>query len=186
MDIIELDTERLLLRQWDESDFPIFYRLNSDPAVMEYFPNTLSEEESNRVAKTIQNLISERGWGFWAVEEKGTGNFIGFVGLHIPKPELPFSPCVEVGWRLAKEYWGKGYATEAGKAALNFGFGELGLKEVYSFTSVDNTKSRAVMERLNMHNTNQNFEHPEVPKGNPLKEHVLYKITNTQWYKNAT
>ena len=183
--LVKLETDRLLLRQWKVNDFPLFSSLNADPIVMEYFPSTLSEEESNRIARKIQSLIYERGWGFWATEEKVSRNFIGFVGLHTPEPELPFSPCVEVGWRLAKEYWGKGYATEAAKEALKYAFDKLRLEEVYSFTSVDNSRSRAVMERLRMLNMNQNFEHPKVPKGNALREHVLYKITKTEWLNNA-
>ena len=133
------------------------------------------------MARKIQSLISARGWGFWAVEEKKSKRFLGFVGLHVPLPELPFSPCVEIGWRLAKEYWGKGYATEAAKASLEVAFGPLNLTEVYSFTPVGNTRSRAVMERLNMLNTRNNFEHPNVPVGNPLREHVLYKLTKERW-----
>lgn len=181
----ELETVRLLLRQWKENDFPLFSSLNADPIVMEYFPGTLSEEESNIEARIIQSLIAERGWGFWAVEEKVSKNFIGFVGLHTPELELPFSPCVEVGWRLAKEYWGKGYATEAANEALNYAFNKLCLEEVYSFTSVGNSRSRSVMERLRMLNTNQNFDHPGVPEGNAHREHVLYKITKTEWLNNA-
>ncbi len=109
---------------------------------------------------------------------------MGFVGLHEPTYDLPVTPCIEIGWRLAKEYWGKGYATEAAKTSLDFAFKKLNLPEVYSFASVSNRKSWTVMERLKMVNTKENFEHPDIPKNNPLREHVLYKITQRQWLEN--
>ena len=179
--VIELETERLKLRQWKDSDFPIFAEINSDPVVMEYYPSIMNKTESYEMASNLKSLISKRGWGFWAVEETIKKQFIGFVGLHEPIQELPFSPCVEIGWRLSKEFWGKGYATEAAKAAMKIAFQHLNLLKIYSFTSVANLRSRAVMERLNMVNTNQNFEHPKVPVGNPLREHVLYELTKEQW-----
>jgi len=181
IEVIQLETQRLKLRQWQESDYPIFAEMNSDPEVMKYYPSLMTKTESDKMANKIQGLISKRGWGFWAVEEQKNKQFIGFVGLHEPIQELPFSPCVEIGWRLAKQYWGKGYATEAAKASLNFAFGILALPKVYSFTSVNNLRSRTVMERINMVNTHQNFEHPKVPLGSPLREHVLYEITREQW-----
>jgi len=180
-EVIELKTERLLLRQWRKSDFVDFALLNADPVVMEFFPNVLSEDESNTLANKIESLIAERGWGFWAVEHISNKVFIGFVGLHEPHYELPFNPCVEIGWRLARQYWGKGYATEAGKAALEFAFNHLKLNEVYSFAVVDNMKSIAVMERLKLKNTLSNFEHPMIPENSPLREHVLYKIDKASW-----
>lgn len=183
--ITELETKRLKLRQWKESDYPIFSEMTSDRDVMRFYPSLMSKSESDEMANKIRGLISEKGWGFWAVEEKENKKFIGFVGLHEPAPELPFSPCVEIGWRLRKESWGKGFATEASKEALKFAFRVLGLSRVYSFASVDNQKSRAVMERLNMENTNQNFEHPSMPVGSPLREHVLYKINRERWYENV-
>ena len=175
--IIEIKTARLLLRQWKQEDFKRFAQINLDSDVMEFYPNVLSELESNVMAKKIQSLISDRGWGFWAIEVLNDYKFIGFVGLHKPQYDLPFNPCVEVGWRLAKKYWGKGYATEAGKASLEFAFEHPKLNEVVSFASVGNRRSRAVMERLNMIDMKSNFDHPEMPDGSPLKEHVLYKIT---------
>jgi len=182
--IIEINTPRLRLRQWKQNDFPAFARLNADPVVMAYYPDVMSTEESNAMASKIEALITKNGWGFWAVEKKDDKCFIGFVGLHEPTYDLPVTPCIEIGWRLAKEYWGEGYATEAAKQALAVAFGELSLPEVYSFTSVSNTKSRAVMERLGMTNTNMNFEHPIIPEGNPLREHVLYKISKYDWLTN--
>lgn len=178
---LELKTERLLLRQWKEEDYKPFAKLNADPDVMEYYPSTLSETKSNAMADWIKTLIKENSWGFWATELIETKQFIGFVGLNNPAYDLPVTPCIEIGWRLAKEYWGKGYATEAGRAVLTFTFEGLGLKDVYSFTSIDNQKSVAVMERLGLKNMNNNFEHPILPEGDPLSEHVLYKITQERW-----
>ena len=183
--ITELETERLKLRQWRPSDYIPFAYLNKDPEVMEYYPNTLTELESNKFANKLDSLISNRGWGFWAVELKSTKQFIGFVGLHIPEVVLPFTPCTEIGWRLAKEHWGNGYATEAANAALKYAFETLQVNEVVSFTSLQNVKSKSVMDRLNMVNTMQNFEHPSIPKGHKLREHVLFKITKSQWINNA-
>jgi len=181
MAIIEKETSRLKLRQWLNSDSPIFATMNADPAVMEYYPNTLTEIESNAQADRFRNLIKKQGWGFWAVEELDNKKFIGFVGLHIPSYELPVTPCVEIGWRLVKECWGKGYATEAANASLSIAFEQLNLTEVYSFTSVTNIKSQAVMERLNMVNMQKNFEHPMLPVDHPLREHILYRIDAERW-----
>ena len=183
MEIIELQTNRLKLRQWKDSDLIAFAKLNADPEVMKYFPSTLEKNESDDLANKIKGLIAERGWGCWAVEEIKTKKFIGFVGLHKPTYDLPFTPCVEVGWRLAKEYWGNGYATEASNISLDFAFNKLNLDKIYSFTSVKNIKSRAVMERIGMVNINKNFSHPSLSKGHPLREHVLYQITQNEWEK---
>ena len=176
-------TERLLLRQWTEADLPEFARLNADPEVMKYFPALLREAESNALAEKFRSLIMERGWGFWVAELTATKTFIGFVGLHVPTYLLPVSPCVEIGWRISKEHWGKGFATKAAQAALNVAFNMLELDNVYSFTSVTNKKSQAVMERLQMQNTGNNFEHPMVPAGHILREHVLYCIDHVHWLK---
>lgn len=180
MKITELETDRLLLRQWKHSDYSVFFEMNTDPAVMEYFPSTLSKEESNAMAEKCASLIAERGWGFWAAELKKTEEFIGFVGLHCPKPTLPFSPCVEIGWRLSKKHWGNGYATEAASASLQFAFTIANIKEIVSFTTVTNLRSQAVMVRLGMVNTQENFNHPDIDIGHTLSEHVLYKITKVQ------
>ncbi|MCP4342668.1 MAG: GNAT family N-acetyltransferase [Desulfobulbaceae bacterium] len=185
MQVTELETDRLLLRQWKNQDLSAFAKLTADSEVMEYFPSTLSSEESNAMAQKCKSLISERGWGVWASELKESGDFIGFVGIHKPKATLPFSPCVEIGWRLLREHWGNGYATEAAAEALRFSFESLGLNEVVSFTTVSNYRSRSVMEHLGLSNTNQNFEHPDIPDGHQLSEHVLYKITKSEWQANG-
>ena len=182
--VTELETKRLLLRQWQAKDYAPFSDLNKNPAVMEYYPNELTELESNTLAKKIESLLLKRGWGFWAVELKSNNKFIGFVGLHEPEADLPFNPCVEIGWRLAENYWGNGYATEAAKAVVNFSFETLMLDEVVSFTSIHNVRSRSVMTKINMLDTMQTFEHPDLPAGHKLREHVLYKITKSQWVNN--
>ncbi|BDT68511.1 acetyltransferase [Comamonadaceae bacterium OS-1] len=172
---ITLETPRLRLRQWLPQDRAPFAALNADPRVMEFFPAVRTRAESDQMADTCQALIQERDWGFWAAELKATQQFIGFVGLHVPSALLPFSPCVEIGWRLATPYWGQGLATEAARASLDFGFHRLGLAEIVSFTAVPNTRSRAVMERLGMQ-ASGTFEHPQVPEGHALRLHHLYRL----------
>ncbi|WP_310484732.1 GNAT family N-acetyltransferase [Chamaesiphon sp. VAR_48_metabat_403] len=179
--LIEFETERLRLRQWIKSDREPFARLNADPRVMEFFPSILDRAASDAMLDRLQTLINERGWGFWAVESKQDNQFIGFVGLHIPSADLPFSPCVEIGWRLAFDYWGKGYATEAAQAALKVGFNRLELPEIVSFTAINNHRSSAVMERLGMNREIETFEHPSLPVGHFLKEHCLYRLSREKW-----
>jgi len=180
MDGIEPESDRVLLRQWRDGDRGAFAELNADPRVMEYFPSLLSRAESDAMVDRCSALITERGWGFWAAELKGSKAFIGFVGLHVPSDELPFSPCVEIGWRLACGHWGKGYATEAAMAALRVGFETLCLDEIVSFTTLGNVKSEAVMERLGMTATDT-FDHPALPAESPLRRHRLYRITSKQF-----
>ncbi|MES2626454.1 MAG: GNAT family N-acetyltransferase, partial [Pseudomonadota bacterium] len=173
-----LETSRLLLRQWRDTDAEPFAQLNADSAVMEFFPATLSAAESNLHMQRLRDAITERGWGLWAVELKTTNEFMGFTGLNIPFfSELPFYPCTEIGWRLAKKFWGNGYATEAAKASLEFAFAKLELDEVVAFTPVLNLRSAAVMQRLGMEDTKKNFLHPAIPTTNKLREHFLYRIT---------
>ncbi len=181
VELIEFDTKRLHLRQWYAADREPFAALNADSRVMEFFPAPLDRAASDTMADRCQSLIAERGWGFWAVETKKAQEFIGFVGLHTPAPELPFSPCVEIGWRLAFQHWGKGYATEAARGALRVGFVLLGLPEIVSFTAVRNLRSRAVMERLSMWVAADTFEHPHVPEGSELRQHCLYRLSREQW-----
>ncbi|MGB5557939.1 MAG: GNAT family N-acetyltransferase [Paracoccaceae bacterium] len=184
-ELIEFDTERLRLRQWCAADHEPFAVLNADPKVMELYPAPLDRAESDSMADRCQALIAERGWGFWAVETKSKNEFIGFVGLHTPAPELPLSPCVEVGWRLAAQHWGQGFATEAARGALRVGFERLELPEIVSFTSVINLRSRAVMERLGMREAENTFEHPNVPVGSVLRKHCLYRLSRGQWLENT-
>jgi RimJ/RimL family protein N-acetyltransferase len=176
--VAELRTERLLLRQWREEDLEPFAALNADPETMRFFPEPQLRVASDALAESARRHIAEEGWGLWAVEVVGGACFIGFVGLSRPSFEEHFTPAVEVGWRLAREHWGHGYATEAARAALDYGFEELGLEEIVSFTSELNEPSRRVMERLGMrHDQAGDFEHPRVPVGHPLRPHVLYRLS---------
>ncbi|MEK9498246.1 GNAT family N-acetyltransferase [Photorhabdus sp. P32] len=175
--IVMLETDRLIMRAWREEDRLPFCHLNSNAEVMEYFPATLTAEQSNTMVDTIiQRFEQQGGWGLWAVELKETGDFIGFVGLNIPVAELPFSPCVEIGWRLDKPFWGKGYASEAARKTLDFAFTQLKLEEIVAFTTISNLRSQKVMERLGMVKDENTFLHPSLPNGHLLHEHVLYRI----------
>ena len=180
-----IETERLYLRQWQASDFAIFAEMNADPEVMKYFPKLLSATMSDVIANKCQQLIKDNGWGFWAVSLKDCSEqihaFIGFVGLNQTHADLHFAPCVEIAWRLRKEFWGQGYATEAARASLTFAFTELVLDEVVAFTAVINQRSQLIMERIGMTDTQDNFYHPALDANHPLAEHVLYKITRQQW-----
>jgi RimJ/RimL family protein N-acetyltransferase len=178
----ELTTERLLIRQWKDSDYEPFAALNSDPAVMEHFPAPMTREASDAMIDRVKLAIDERGFGFWAVEVRETGQFIGFTGLSVPSFDAPFRPGVEIGWRLAKDAWGHGYATEAARASLAYAFGPAGLDEVMSFTTTTNKPSQRVMERIGMtHDEADDFDHPRLAAGHPLQRHVLYRITRAQW-----
>ena len=181
MNSIAFETDRLKLRQWVATDRQPFAALNADPVVMEHFPAVLDRSASDAMAERCESIIAERGWGFWAVETKETGQFIGFVGLNIPTAELPFSPCVEIGWRLASLFWGKGFATEAASAALRIGFEVIRLPEIVSFTALSNIRSQAVMERLGMQRSPETFDHPNVPPASSLREHCLYRLSSDQW-----
>jgi RimJ/RimL family protein N-acetyltransferase len=173
----ELRTERLLLRGWRASDRAPYAALNADPLVMEHFPAPLTRAESDAHVDRMVAALDAQGWGLWAVEVPGEADFIGFIGLAVPGFEAPFTPCVEVGWRLARSAWGQGYAPEGARAALAFAFDDLGLDEVLSFTAVGNAKSRRVMEKIGMtHDPAEDFDHPNVPDGSPIRRHVLYRI----------
>jgi RimJ/RimL family protein N-acetyltransferase len=173
----ELRTERLLLRRWREADREPFAALNADPAVMEHFPATMSRAESDGLVDRIEAAFEERGFALWAVEVAVDGGFAGFVGLAQVRFEARFTPAVEVGWRLARERWGRGYATEAARAVIAFGFEEVGLEEIVSFTAPVNVRSWRVMERLGMtRDPAGDFDHPAVPPGHPLRRHVLYRL----------
>lgn len=173
--LFQLRTPGLLLRQWQEEDYPEFAALNADPEVMEFFPACLSRKESDHLAVRFKTQISEQGWGLWATELIETGQFIGFIGLG-RNSDSPRGEVLEVGWRLAREFWGQGYATEGARAALVFAFQMLKTAEVYSLTSVTNVRSQAVMHRLGMTDTNENFMHPRVSQESSLREHVLFRI----------
>ncbi|GAA5138479.1 GNAT family N-acetyltransferase [Alloalcanivorax gelatiniphagus] len=183
--IIQPVTPRLHLRQWAERDLSAFAGMCADPEVMRFFPGTLERSESDLMARTCEQLIAERGWGIWAVELLESGALIGIAGLHIPRHDLPFSPCVEVLWRLARPYWGNGYATEAAEASLQVGFEQLELEEIVSFAVLENRRSRAVMERIGMTDTGRDFDHPALPETSLLRRHCLYSLSRRDWSKNC-
>lgn len=168
-----IETPRLGLRNWVDADIPAFVEMNQDIKVMEHFTRTLTAEETKEWVQRIKKQITDQGFGLWAVEIKETNAFIGFVGLSIPQFQTDFTPCVEIGWRLASEYWGKGYAQEAARACLHYGFNHLDLKEIVSFTSLFNTRSMNVMKKIGMEYIKE-FEHPNVEPGHRLRKHVLY------------
>lgn len=178
-----METNRLILRQWQQSDYKPFAALNADPKVMAHFPSTLTANHSQKSADRHKNLIVKNGWGFWATELKQNNAFIGVVGLLKQGEDngILNKPFVEIGWRVAAEHWGKGYAPEAARRALKYGFEELDQPEIYSFTTLGNKSSQRVMIKIGMHNTKQNFNHPKLPSGHTLERHCLYKITRQQW-----
>ena len=166
--------EEIVLRQWRDSDLEPYAAMNSDPEVMRYFPRPFSREESAASLERLRDLIEQRGWGLWVVEVDG--RFAGFTGLAEPLFAASFMPCVEVGWRLRREFWGRGIAYRAARCALDYGFGALKLREVVSFTTVANTRSRRLMERLAFrYNPAEDFDHPAMPPGHALRRHVLYR-----------
>lgn len=166
----------MILREWRDADREPFAEMNSDPTVMEFFPSRIDRVASDALVDRFENEFAELGFCPFAAEIRETGAFLGFVGLHAVAVEMAFGPTVEVGWRLAHRHWGNGFATEAGSRALRFGFEELGLEELVSFTSMVNVRSRRVMERLGMtHDPCEDFEHPRVPEGHRLRPHVLYR-----------
>lgn len=172
-----LTTPRLVLRPWRDADLPAFAALNADPRVMEFLPKRLDRSESDALAAAIRKNCELRGFGWWAVEILGGDSFIGFVGLNVPRFDAHFTPCVEIGWRLAFEHWHKGFAVEAARAALGFAFEQLDLHEIVSFTVPANVRSRRVMERLGWsHDPSDDFDHPLLPPGHPLRRHVLYRL----------
>ena len=172
-----LSGDRVCLRRWHDEDREAFASMNADVRVMQFFRGPLSRVQSDAMIDHIEKHFSERGFGVWAVEVPGKAAFVGFPGLGTTGFSAHFTPCVEIGWRLAFEHWGLGYATEAAQLALRYGFETLGLSEIVSFTSVANHRSRAVMERLEMrHDPADDFDYPALPEGHPLRRHVLYRL----------
>ena len=170
-------TTRLLLRRWVDSDREPFARLNADPQVMEYMPSVLDRAASDAFADRIDAHFRAHGYGSWAIEVVGGEPFVGFVGLASVGFAAPFTPAVEIGWRLATPAWGHGYATEAAREACRIAFEDLRLPGLVSFTVPANTRSRRVMERLGMtHDPADDFDHPKLPPGHPLRRHVLYRL----------
>jgi RimJ/RimL family protein N-acetyltransferase len=177
-----LKTPRLILRRWAKDDLAAFAALNADPEVMAHFPSTIDEAETAILIARFEVSFEENGFGPWAVEIAWARTLIGFCGLLRPQFEAHFMPAVEIGWRFSRGSWGNGYATEAAEAAMAYGFDEAGLDEIVSFTVPDNDRSRRVMERLGMtHDPGGDFDHPNLPDGDPLQRHVLYRINAEDW-----
>jgi RimJ/RimL family protein N-acetyltransferase len=172
---IFIETDRLYLRQWQLSDYAAFIEMNSDTEVMRYFPSTLLPEQSMALIGRITKQIDESGYGLFAVEKKEDHSFIGFTGFSHPRFEAYFTPCIEIGWRLHNSYWNKGFATEAAKACIAYGFEKLKFNDIYSFTSVQNKPSERVMQKIGMQPSGI-FDHPMLEDGHILQKHLLYKI----------
>ena len=169
------ESERLGFRRWKESDKKLFASMNADRDVMKYFPKRLTEEESHALISRFEEHIDEKGYGIWAVEQKEDRAFIGFIGLLDVNFDVEFKGVTEIGWRLDKNYWKKGYAVEGASACLKYAFEQLNKSEIYSFTAVVNAPSEKVMKRIGMIQTGE-FEHPRIDADSPLRKHVLYKI----------
>jgi RimJ/RimL family protein N-acetyltransferase len=177
-----LTSSRLRLRPWRDEDLPAFAALNADPEVMEFMSKRLNREESDASAGRIIEGFTRDGFGLWAVEVLGVAEFIGFTGLWVTSYETHFTPCVEIAWRLARKYWGFGYATEAARLAMDCGFRSVGLEEIVSFTFVGNVRSRRVMEKLGMtRSPEDDFDHPRLEESHPLRRHVLYRLNRVKW-----
>jgi RimJ/RimL family protein N-acetyltransferase len=178
----QLTTSRLRLRPWRDEDLAPFAAMNADPRVMAYFPAVLTRAESDAAAARIRGGLAARGFGVWPVELGDREPFIGVVGLSVPDFTAAFVPCVEVAWRLCARFWGQGYATEAARAAMTFGFSEVGLDEIVSFTATLNRPSQRVMERLGMRRSPaDDFLHPGIAAGHPLRPHVMYRQLREHW-----
>lgn len=178
-------TDRLILRRWRSSDGAAFVRLNSDPRVMEFFPGLLTREESDQLADRIESHFQQRGFGLCAVELRATDEFIGYIGLSVPSFKAKFTPCMEIGWRLSADYWGKGLATEGARAIVRYAFETLTLREIVSFTVPANTRSVRVMEKIGMtRDFASDFDHPLLPEGHTLRRHVLYRLTSAQYFSH--
>jgi len=172
-----LETERLLLRRWRESDREPFALLNAEPRVMEFMPRPLSRQKSDALADRIEAHFERHGFAQFAAELRGERRFIGFIGLSVPDFEAAFTPCVEIGWRLSADYWGQGLATEGARATLRYAFNVLELDEVVSFTAPGNLRSRRIMEKIGMtRDCADDFDHPKLPERHPLRRHVLYRL----------
>jgi RimJ/RimL family protein N-acetyltransferase len=176
-----IETPRLSLRRWTAADREPFARINSDARVMEYMPCCLSREESDFLADRIERNFTMRAFGLFAVELREDGSFIGYVGLAEPEFKAHFTPCIEIGWRLSADYWGRGLATEAARAVVSHAFETLGLDSLVSFTVPANIESRRVMEKIGMsYSPSDDFDHPNLPEGHRLRRHVLYRLRRVE------
>jgi RimJ/RimL family protein N-acetyltransferase len=174
---LRLETDRTILRPWTDSDLDPWVALNSDERVMEFFPSTYTRERAERSAALLRERLERDGYGWWVLEIKGGASFAGVIALQDVPFEAHFTPALEVGWRLRHDHWGRGYATEGARAALEFAFSELQRDEVVAMTAALNEPSQRVMQRLGMtRDPNGDFEHPAVAAGHPIRPHVLYRI----------
>jgi len=182
-DDFEIETERLLLRSWNEDDFEPCAALCADPEVMRYFPDLLTRERTLKLIGMCRDCYDEHGVFYAPIELKETGEFIGFAGLDVhERGSLPFAPCVDIGWRLKRSVWGQGYASEAARAWLRFGFETKGYDEIIAFTVPDNISSQKVMTRIGMmRDQTADFQHPKLPDDHPFKRHVLYRLAKGDW-----
>ena len=173
----EFCTPRLVLRHWRDEDRDPFAAMGADPQVMEHFPAVLTREQSDAFVDRVGADLERRGWGLWAVEESSSGRFLGFTGLNVPGFDAPFLPATEIGWRLRRDAWGRGYAGEAARGVLEVAFADLELDGLVSFTATSNRRSQAVMARIGMRrDPAEDFDHPDLPAGHPLQRHVLYRL----------
>jgi RimJ/RimL family protein N-acetyltransferase len=174
----ELTTTRLRLRRWHEGDLEAFALINADARVMEFFPKPLSRLESDSLATRIRSQLEEGAFGLWAVEVLGESSFVGFVGLAQPRFQTAFTPCIEIGWRMAYSHWGKGFAFEAAQKVTEYAFHDLQVAELVSFTAFSNMRSQRLMQRLGFTTLHsEDFNHPSLPEGHPLQHHVLYRLS---------
>lgn len=179
-----IQTARLNLRQWCDSDRAPFAQLNADPDVMRYFPNPYTRAESDAALDALFTAIEQRGHSFFAAERRDTNEFIGFIGIKYSPEGLPFAPCVDIGWRLLPNHWGKGFATEGAIATLAYGFEHIGLEEIVSMTPINNRESERVMQKIGLVKQTHTFLHPALPAEHELAEHVLYTLSKSQWLEN--
>jgi RimJ/RimL family protein N-acetyltransferase len=177
-----IKTERLILREWRDEDLPLIAAINGDRLAMRHFVKPMTREESDASIARYRKSQAENGFCMWAVEAPGVAPIVGVLGLARTGFEPPLETGVEIGWRLAPAHWGKGYATEGAKAALSFGFEQIGLTEILSMTTLVNEASWRVMERIGMRRDKaSDFNHPRVPDNHPLKRHILYRLTRSDW-----
>jgi RimJ/RimL family protein N-acetyltransferase len=177
-----LTTQRLILRRWRDSDREPFRALNADPRVMEFMPALLTPAASDQLINSIEAHFDRHGFGLFAAEHRDSRSFIGFIGLAIPTFVAPFTPCVEIGWRLAYDHWGQGLATEGAREVVRYAFESLSMTALVSFTTRANLRSRRVMDRIGMvRDSSADFEHPRLPEAHPLRPHVLYRIDRESW-----
>lgn len=180
----QIITNRLILRDWQTEDLEPFAAMNQDVRVMQYYPSTLSLAETKTYIEKITAHLKQHGFGLYACALQDTNEFIGYVGLNIPSFNAHFTPCVEIGWRIAFQHWGKGYAPEAARAVLKIGFENFNLNKIVSFTAKQNMRSRRVMEKLGMeHNPAEDFHHPNLPPDHALSLHALYRLKKSDWIK---